>query len=437
MRLLYLCSDFGIDPAGTKGASVHLRAITQGLADLGCEIRLLSPKAGPGDDHPAKRILPAGCPPVDQCGRLLKGWMTDRGLGDGLAKELRPLLYNAWVLESAKAALAAQPVDVIIERLSLLGHVGIDLADALRVPLIVEVNALLTDEARQFRSLQLGGLADEIERRVLTRADAVLPVSRQLADQIAARGVPREKLHVIPNGADVQRFAAAPAKATCRAQLGLGQRFVAGFVGSLKPWHGADVLLAAFARVLAEEPEARLLVVGDGPEAAGLRELAQRLEIASAVVFIGAVEHDKVPLYLRAMDVAAAPYCPLDGFYFSPIKLFEYMAAGTSVVASDIGQCRDVIDSERNGLLCPPGDDGALSAALLRLARAPELRDRLAADAFQTVISQYTWRRAAEQTLEVVQVVLTRGESLCRAIDRDFKPAAAAAEVVAREVSIA
>lgn len=406
MRLLYVCSDFGIRPDGTKGASIHLRAITRALAEAGHEITLLSPKAGPGNGHPARRLLGPGCPPADESGKLLKRWMVSRGLGDALAKELRPLLYNAWVLERAKAALAERPVDAILERLSLFGHMGLDLADALDVPLIVEVNALLSDEARRFRSLQLTEPARTIEQRVLEHADALLPVSQELREHIAARGIPRDKIHVVPNGADVERFAAASPRDICRERLGLDGAFTVGFVGSLKVWHGVEVLIRAFARLLDDDPSARLLIVGTGPSESALRDVARQERIEGAVVFTGAVAHEDVPAWLRAMDVAVAPFLPMEGFYFSPIKLFEYMAAGTCVVASRLGQIRDVIEHEVNGLLCQPGDPHDLHQTLRRLRQSAGARRNLSSRAFQTVRERFTWTRAAATTSHAVREAL-------------------------------
>ncbi len=411
MRLLYACSDFGIDPAGTKGASIHLRAITRALADLGHSVTLLSPKDGPGAGHPATRLLPPGCPPADECGKLLKSWMTPRGFGDALAKELRPLLYNAWALPRAQAALAESPVDAIVERLSLMGHVGADLADSLDVPLILEVNALLSEEARQFRALERVELAEAIEQRVLERADAIVAVSAALADRIAQRGIDARKIHVVPNGVDVDLFAAAPPRDAARRELGLPAGFIAGFVGSLKPWHGADVLIDAFAQMAGtagpHAAPARLLIVGAGPQESALREQAQRAGILPLVLFTGAVPHERVPLYIRAMDAAVAPYRPLDGFYFSPLKLFEYMAARTCVVASRIGQIEDVIEHERSGLLCEPGDAAGLARLLSELRNDPARCERQTQAAFDVVRTRFTWQHAAQQVEHVIRSVAT------------------------------
>jgi len=324
MRLLYVCSDFGIKPDGTKGASIHLRAITRGLAEEGHELSLLSPHAGPDSSHPAVRLLPPGCPPAEKTGRLLKRWMEHNGYDDAVAKELRPLLYNAWVRDRALDAMADGAPDAIIERLSLFGHVGLDLATELNVPFIVEMNALLTEEAKRFRSLQLQALAEEMQHRVLAKADAILVVSSPLGDRLTSMGVAPEKIHVIQNGVDIRQYEALPSHVDCKARLGLNGRFVVGFSGSLKAWHGVDDLLTAFGMLFERAPNARLLIVGTGPMEAALKNAAQSMGLGEAVVFTGAVQHECVPALLRAMDVAVAPFKRVENFYFSPIKLFEY-----------------------------------------------------------------------------------------------------------------
>ena len=101
MRLLYVCSDFGIPPSGTKGASIHLRAITSALCAAGHDLRLLSPKGNPGPGHPVRSLLPAWSDSADKSIRMLKKWLEARDLGVGPARELRPLLYNARVHERA------------------------------------------------------------------------------------------------------------------------------------------------------------------------------------------------------------------------------------------------------------------------------------------------------------------------------------------------
>ncbi|MFQ5628243.1 MAG: glycosyltransferase family 4 protein, partial [bacterium] len=349
------------------------------------------------------RLVPPGCPPAEETTKLLKGWLRERGYGDAVARELRPLLYNPWVLDRALEALATWKPTAIVERLSLFGHVGLDLARALHVPLILEVNAILTEEARRFRSLVLQQMAEAMEQRVLHAADAVLAVSSPLAERLAEKGVRPERLHVVPNGVDLELFERAPSRAACRAELGLNGGYVVGFAGSLKAWHGVDVLLASFQRVHREDESARLVIVGSGPMEESLRQAARAMRLGEAVVFTGAVEHERVPAFLRAMDVAVAPFRRVENFYFSPIKLFEYMASDTCIVATRLGQISEVIEDGSSGMLCRPDDVSDLSAKLLQVRQSPDLRERLASRALGVVRERYTWAHAAKKTSDVIR----------------------------------
>jgi glycosyltransferase involved in cell wall biosynthesis len=127
------------------------------------------------------------------------------------------------------------------------------------------------------------------------------------------------------------------------------------------------------------------------------------LGIAESVTFTGAVSHDRVPELLRAMDVAVAPFRRMEGFYFSPIKLFEYMASGTCVIASRLGQISQVIEDGSSGLLCEPDDISDLHAKLQRVRQSVDLRERLANRALRVVRQHHTWRHAAERTCEITQ----------------------------------
>jgi len=177
--------------------------------------------------------------------------------------------------------------------------------------------------------------------------------------------------------------------------------FTVGFVGSMKPWHGLPVLIEAFAQLHHREAATRLLLVGGGPEEGPVRsELAAR-GLASASYLTGAVTPGDVPGFLTSMDVAVAPYPEPRRCYFSPLKVFEYLAAGRAVVASRVGQLEDVIQHDVTGLLCPPGDAAALAAALGRLQGQPGLRARLGRAARASVLRSYTWEALAERVLKL------------------------------------
>lgn len=184
MRLLYVCSDHGITPSGTKGAAIHVRAITRALCEAGHEVTIVSPRGDAGPAHPARGLPPADLDDTEETIRGLRQWLIERGLGTGIAGEFRALTYQAAAGARVRAALADRPPDAVLERASLFGHLGMDLASFFGVPLIVEINALLTEEARCYRSLHLTDLAADIEQRLLQRADAVMPVSQELAARL-------------------------------------------------------------------------------------------------------------------------------------------------------------------------------------------------------------------------------------------------------------
>jgi glycosyltransferase involved in cell wall biosynthesis len=403
MRLLYVCNDFGIRPDGTKGASVHVRAITRALHDLGHEVQLLNPYGDAGSDHPARALLQQSNAPIKHAVKPLKRWLVANDLDDSVARDLRPLTWGPWVAERATEALADQPPDAIIERLSLFSGVGLELAKQFDCPLIIEVNAILSEEAREHRTLALGELAEAIERKALGEADAVVAVSQSLCDRLAKDFCDPQRVVYAPNGADPNHYDTNAWRDATRQDLGIDDGFVVGFIGSLKPWHGIEVLLEAFTKLQQQRPEARLLVVGDGPCAKDVRALAKRDDLAGKIILTGAVDSEKVAQYLTAMDLAVAPYRDHHGCYFSPMKVFESMAAGVCSVASSAGQLPELITDGEDGRLVPPGDVDALARAMTELAGDADLRGRLGDAGRATIRSRYTWRHTAENVLDTIE----------------------------------
>ena len=407
MRILYVCSDFGVPVYGHKGASIHLRAMARAFTDIGHELRVLSPaierEANLEFEVPVETPVSLG-PHAEALAELRR---VDRMLGRlesghtaRVAQEIRNLLYNR-ALANATGALRDFRADFVYERYALFGFGGLDLARHLGIPHVLEVNAPLSLEQERARGLHLGDLARAIEHRLWTGSDALLVVSEELRAMAVEQGVAPERVHVLPNGVDAERFTPSPqAAARVRTELGLGAGPVIGFVGSLKAWHGTDVLLRAFASILKRWTDARLLLVGDGPAAQDLRHEARELGIAAAVRSTGAIEHARVPDYLAAMDIAVAPYLPSDDFYFSPIKVYEYLAAGKPVVASRIGQ---IVPLAEAGFVHPAeaGDVDGLARALNEVLAAPEAAALRATRGRDWVLRERTWTSNARRALEI------------------------------------
>jgi glycosyltransferase involved in cell wall biosynthesis len=271
------------------------------------------------------------------------------------------------------------------------------------------VNAPLTDEEQRYRDgLAFPALARWTERRIWRRADLLVTVSRALQRHVERAGVAPGKVRLLPNAVDARLFHPdAGNERRLRRRLRLDGRFVVGFTGSFKIWHGVDVLLEAFARLHGEDSSCHLLLVGDGPMRAALERDTRRLGLEQAVTFAGAVPHDEVPGYLTVMDVAVAPYPALGDFYYSPLKLYEYMAAGRPVVASRIGQVAEVVRDGATGLLYEPGDGAELVRCLRRLRGDERLRAELAGNA-RIACAENSWSRSAARVVAWVEPLLDR-----------------------------
>src|SRR5260370_15507596 len=227
---------------------------------------------------------------------------------------------------------------------------------------LLEVNAPLIEEQAEHRGLVDRAGAQRVAEQVLGAATVILAVSEEVAAYVARFPGTRNKIQVVPNGVSPNRFWAGLARTLPRP----AGAFTVGFVGTLKPWHGLSILVEAFARLRQRHPEARLLIVGDGPERDRLVADLAAVGLTEAVHLAGAVDASAVPGWLASMDVGVAPYPPLAQFYFSPLKVYEYMAAGLPVVASRIGQLTNLIDEGRSALLVTPGDGTCLAGALNR-----------------------------------------------------------------------
>jgi glycosyltransferase involved in cell wall biosynthesis len=407
LRILYVCADPGIPILGFKGASTHVRSLARAIGEIGHAVTIACATRGEGNPPAAEIVEIAHDEQTRLLAKLGDLAFARSGLAQKPGQELKRLLHNGPLQEGLTSLCAAHKPHVLYERYALFCNAGARVARAHNLPYVVELNAPLIEERQRHWGLAMPDVARTIEREVFSGADAILAVSRPVRDYAIAGGASPERVTVLPNAVDPQLFAAGGSEmgAAVRAKHDLGSAVVVGFVGSLKPWHGVDLLLEGVARLA--DRELRLLVVGDGPEGETLRARALAPDLAGRVVFTGAVPHAQIGAYLAATDIAVAPYrAPMgedSAFYFSPLKVFEYMAAGRPVVAPRLGQIVEIIEHGRQGLLYSPDDPGELAAHLLELARNPALRAQMGRAGAELVSQRYTWRGNAQRLAELVE----------------------------------
>jgi len=278
----------------------------------------------------------------------------------------------------------------------------------LGVPLVVEYNGSEIWMSRHWgRRLAHEKLSERIELLNLRAADLVVVVSAAMKDEVVARGVQKDRVLVNPNGVDANRYSPDVDGSVIRARYGLEDRVAVGFIGTFGPWHGAESLARAYVKLKASHPELadrmRLVMIGDGATLDAVRRILAEGRAAESTVFTGLIPQQEGPVYLAACDVLVSPHVPNpDGtpFFGSPTKLFEYMAMGKGIVASNLDQIGEVLEHEKTALLVPPGDVDALAAAIARLVEDRALRECLGIEARQAALERHTWREHVRRTIE-------------------------------------
>lgn len=252
------------------------------------------------------------------------------------------------------------------------------------IPVVYEVRAFWEDAAVDHGTSTENGLRYKLTRALetyaLKRADAVTTICEGLRKDIVARGIPADKVTVIPNAVDIDKFAlGGSADQALKDKLGLSGSRLIGFIGSFYAYEGLDVLLRAVPKLTARMPDLRVLLVGGGPQDAQLRQLAKDLKIEDKVVFTGRVPHDQVNKYYDLLDVLVYPRLPMRlTDLVTPLKPLEAMAQGRILAASDVGGHLELIADGKTGVLFRANDTDSLVekvAALLESQQTwPELR---------------------------------------------------------------
>ncbi|MCP5195975.1 MAG: glycosyltransferase, exosortase A system-associated [Gammaproteobacteria bacterium] len=286
---------------------------------------------------------------------------------------------------------------------ALNGLAALPVARRFRLPLVYEVRAFWEDAAVDHGTTREGSiryrLTQALETHVLQRANAATCICEGLRGDIVARGVPTEKVTVIPNAVDIEQFGlGGEPDLALKARLGLDDAQVLGFIGSFYAYEGLALLLEALPELLKQAPKARVLLVGGGPQDQALRRQAQALGIAETVVFTGRVPHAEVSRYYDLIDVLVYPRLSMRlTELVTPLKPLEAMAQGQLFIASDVGGHRELIRDGETGVLFRAGDAADLTTKALGLLAHPERWPALKARGRQFVEEERTWRNSVER----------------------------------------
>jgi glycosyltransferase involved in cell wall biosynthesis len=304
-----------------------------------------------------------------------------------------------------------EPFDFVYERYSLWSLAGRTFSNKHRLPFVLEVNSPLRMEQKKYRHLHLDTLASQIEQVLFHQSDWIVTVSSAVSQYVLETSHRTQPILLLPNGVDLDLF---------RSVGGTPEdgSFTIGFVGSLKPWHGVEVLFEAFRLLAVESDVYRLLVVGDGPLGSWIQKFVGQYGLKARVSCVGGVEKRRIPELLSRMHVAVAPYPRLDNFYFSPLKIFEYMAAGRAIVASRIGQLADILRDEETALLAEAGSITDLVEKIRRLRVEPGIRLSLGRSAKAEAFRKHGWSNRVQDLIDAIAIGGTEAGRLVSAFPR-------------------
>lgn len=281
---------------------------------------------------------------------------------------------------------------------ALNGMAALRAAKRYGLPLVYEVRAFWEDAAVDHGTCREGDMryraTRAMETHVLKHADAVTCICEGLRGDIVARGIPAEKVTVIPNAVDIEHFQCGGNPDTAlQKELGLEGKLALGFIGSFYAYEGLSLLLEAMPKLLAQREDIRVLLVGGGYEERRLKQQAQELGLMDKVIFTGRVSHSEVQRYYDLVDILVYPRLSMRlTDLVTPLKPLEAMAQGRLIVASDVGGHRELIRDGETGCLFRAGDANHLAETVLKVLAASQLWPAMRAAARHFVEQERNWR---------------------------------------------
>jgi len=410
MRILYHHRTQAEDAQG-----IHIAEIIKAFRHLGHTVEEVSLiKTGDREPEaesqgPARRTgrwpLPIQVPGLrkDRTSRLLKGnfWSTLARLSPKVFYETMEVAYNFIGYSKLSHAIKTFRPDFIYERYALYTFAGVLAARRYGIPILLEVNAPLAYEQKAYGKLVFPKMARFFERWIASHTTKTVVVSTPLKKHLIHLGVPDSQMEVIPNGIDPEQFSPHISGEPIRKKYHLEDKVVLGFIGWFRKWHGLEMLLEILAEGGLKRTRAHLLLIGEGPNYASLREYVEAHALSQRVTFTGPIPRGSIVPYIAALDIALQPSATP---YASPMKLFEYMAMGKAIVAPRQENIEEILVHNESGVLFEPSNKKALEEATLRCVEDPAFRERIGGKARQRIFEKnYLWVENAKKVIQIVE----------------------------------
>ncbi len=313
-------------------------------------------------------------------------------------RDIGYLVHNRVYTKKLEEVTRREKPDFLVEEFTPFHKSAVTVGEKLGIPVIID-DIPPTWEGEVYFERTLKRLVRKIEKEVFVKALGLIAVSGYLKEFIHNTGIPYEKIHIVHNGTDCQRFHPGISGDNIRQEYGLNNKLVIGFVGGFLPYHGVDILLKAAQIALPDIPDLHLLLVGDGITRPKVETLVEQSPLQGRVTFTGKVPNANVPQYIAAMDITTMPH---SNVYGSPMKIIEYMAMGKPTIAPGFSPIQEIITDGKNGFLFSPQDEIAFAKILVEIAHNPSLQQAVGQEARKTILEDFTWVKQAQRIVNIV-----------------------------------
>lgn len=282
------------------------------------------------------------------------------------------------------------------------------------LPILYEQRGLWEDAAVSHGTTTEGSLKYKLSRfleiHVMGKVNAITCICEGLRKDLVARGVAAEKITLVPNAVDISDFQKTTSpNAELRSKLGLDGAVTLGFIGSFYNYEGLEILLESLPVIRKEVPNAKLLLVGGGPEDDNLKETVKLFGIQDHVMFTGQVPHDKIQEYYNLVDIFVYPRKKMRlTDLVTPLKPLEAMAQHKLVAASDIGGHQELIEDGKTGVLFKPDNSLALARTIIELLKKPEIWPQIIAEGRKYVEEVRNWKNSVANYSAVFKRIIKK-----------------------------
>lgn len=383
MKILYFGYLYDIDGV-SLGAKIKVLELLTPLQNLGHEVKIYWLNRQPDSKNSAK----------------IKTRQFFKEKFSRYLHEPNQIVANFKYFWKEKKIIQAEKPDIIIARLDVYKFSSLLISKLYKIPLLIELDSPVVYEFRTFQPHYKTNifLLNFLEKINLNYSHKIFTVSNQIKNYYVKKGVRPENIQFISNGVDIQKFHPHIDRKKINAKYDLKDSLTIGFAGTLHFWHGINNLMKLIDTILSCNNEVRFLIVGSGgPLHNEIKEFIKNERLEDRVILTGFISYDEMPDHIAAMDIVLAPYSKLSFFYYSPLKIFEYMACGKPVVTAKLGQIVEIIKDEFNGLLCEPGNIEDMKNKIMALISDREFRERIGMEARKTVVEQHAWKNKALQ----------------------------------------